>query len=514
MKKLFSLMLAAIMMLALCAGCAQSVQNDGARDEITIGTMYEWLGTDLYQVLNIPQGANLMADSLIRFDPETGEAIDNIATGLTISDDNLTVTLTIPEGMAFPDGSSLDPEDVKASVEWGQEVSDYNFLYMCVESMDIDGRDIIFHLSEYSSTFLYTLATNSLSIIDSKQLQSMTKDDLLWGAIPYGPYSVTEYVEGSHVTLTRNPNYKTSSPTLENKGEAYVETVTFRFFSEAFSLRTSLEAGEIDMALGLNSDNIDQLDAESFNVTKIATSGCAYLQLNKQSAVLSDTNVRKAVALALDRSEIVAAVGSSFVPSYALVTPEILYYSAEAEEYFRTNYADNIDEAKQLMADAGWADSDGDGYLERDGGICEVDYIGYEGSDLRMQVIQTQLKAIGIKANIEVLDGNYLYERLGEDDYDIADCSMTWYEAGMYMLYLLDDMNNLDDDTYYGIVAEMSATSDSETAVQLVYDASKILYDELIAIPTVSEAAQIACSKELTGIVFVSADTFLFNDVK
>ena len=109
-----------------------------------------------------------------------------------------------------------------ASIEWGKEVSPYADGYSNIESMDVDGRTITFHLSEFRSDLLYYLGECFMGVIDKDQLDSMTQDELMWGAQPYGMYSIESYEPGSGVTLTVNEGYKTDNPLVENQGPAAI----------------------------------------------------------------------------------------------------------------------------------------------------------------------------------------------------------------------------------------------------------------------------------------------------
>ena len=217
-RKIIALMMVLLMLSALIAGCKPQETTDPGettepvsettqpaateqplRAELVMSETTEWEGSDIYQISTFSAAHRLIADTLFVFDQETGELTPSIASALSVSEDGKTVTVTIPEGKKFANGEPLLPEDVKRSIEWGLEISPYNSDYQCIESIDIDGNDVIFNLSEYSQCFMFYLQSPFFCIIDKDQIDTLTEEELLMKAIPYGPFYITEYVPGSHI---------------------------------------------------------------------------------------------------------------------------------------------------------------------------------------------------------------------------------------------------------------------------------------------------------------------------
>lgn len=189
-KKLLALTLTAAMTvsLAACGSSAESGAADAGSSTAASGTAQtndvltiqddDWEGMDLFQVSSWNDMQSLVADSILGTDPETKEATPNIASESVWSDDGLTWTLTFPEGMYYSTGEEVEPEDFIASVEYGKEVSEYADGYANIESMEVDGRNVIVHLSEYQadmsrdnlSAYMDETLTPAYSLILSKCL--------------------------------------------------------------------------------------------------------------------------------------------------------------------------------------------------------------------------------------------------------------------------------------------------------------------------------------------------------
>ena len=197
-KKLLALTLTAAMTVSLAA-CGSSAESGAAdagsttaasgaaqtNDVLTIQDD-DWEGMDLFQVSSWNDMQSLVADSILGTDPETKEATPNIASESVWSDDGLTWTLTFPEGMYYSTGEEVEPEDFIASVEYGKEVSEYADGYANIESMEVDGRKVIVHLSEYQADMEYNFESCFVGMIDKDEIESMSKDEMLWGCHPYG----------------------------------------------------------------------------------------------------------------------------------------------------------------------------------------------------------------------------------------------------------------------------------------------------------------------------------------
>ena len=181
----------------------------------------EWYGIDTYQLDSTASYQALTSSSLFQWNPETNEMEDNVCTDWKVSEDGKTATFNVPEGMYYSTGEQVEPEDVVASIEHGLDVSPYKDGYSNIESMDVDGRQVTLHLSEFRSDMQYYLCAGFVIVIDKDELDSMSNEELMWGCHPYGMFSLAEengYVSGSEVNLVRNDKYKCANPLVENQG--------------------------------------------------------------------------------------------------------------------------------------------------------------------------------------------------------------------------------------------------------------------------------------------------------
>ncbi|MDR0648265.1 MAG: ABC transporter substrate-binding protein [Synergistaceae bacterium] len=516
-RKAFALLAAAILVFAgACTGFAASGTKGGR--VINVKDTTTWYGMDMYHTDDWTNFQAVVADTVLTADPKTGKLLPGIASAYSYSDDGLTLRLTFPEGMKFPNGDQLEPEDFIASIEYGRD-GVYSEGYQNIESMEVDGRDVVCHLSEYRSDLDYYLARCFIGIISRKQIASMSKDELLWGAIPYGAFYVDEYVQGSHVVLKANPGYRTNNPLVENKGTPHLAGMKVTIAEmEDFSVVTSLKEGNFDFASGPTSDAVSELrGAKGITLADSTFPSIEFIDINRENKHLRDPKVREALFLATDRDSFAKMAGSDFIPQYTLVTSTVMNYSKETETYFKSKYANNPERARKLLAEAGYADSNKDGYLDKNGEMLEFTFLTRTiGMPVTVaQDWQIQLKEYGIKLNIETLDWGYRSERIRSGNYDMAISSLGWGEP----ILLLNNFRNgpgaiPNKDAYAAKVEECAKTRNYDVRTGKVSDMIKTIFDDLNCMPIYTERMYCAYGKGAEGVKVYPDGTMFFNDIK
>jgi len=538
MKRLLALIIATIMVLTMAVGCSSapaSNESQPATSEGTTGrktlTLYdsEWMGTDPFRCSSWYSSQNLISDSLFIQDPkDPSKLLPNICSDYKVSEDGKTIRLTFPEGLKFADGTPLGPEDFIASIKYGLEDSDgdgepdsdWGYGYTNIVSMEVDGQDVICYLSEYRSDLEYFLTQPFIGIISKKQLETMSRDELLWGALPYGLFYVDEYVPGSHVTLKPNPYYKTCNPLVENKGPSKLEYITVKMADvETFTLNTAIKEGDIDILTGIDMEQYAELSmVDGINILDVTFPNIEYFELNQQSKHLSDIRVRKAIMKALDRDAMEVMCKGSFKPEYAMITPAMQNYSKEAEDYFKQNLANDIEGAKALLAEAGYK-MGSDGYLYKDGEKLTFNFLARSsGTSVTVaQEMQLQLKEIGIDMTIDTIDWNYIYERINADDYDAGIETLGWGEPILILNYCYYDLNSKTEQgfkEYKELVEKCAHEPDSQKRTQLVRDIQMKIFEDCAMVPLYSDVEYCAYRNDIEGLVVTESGGIYYNDIK
>ena len=345
-------------------------------------------------------------NTLVSYD-DNGEIVGELAESWDISDDGLTYTFYLQDGIKFSDGTDLTAEAVKISFEAAvYNLGDYNGSYgMLTALFDtievVDDLTVAITLTQpYYGTLNDLTMSCPLAIINPVAFEDA--DDLSYGDLfltatyGTGPYMyVGEYEDGTY-TFISNPYYWGD--------ELEVDSFEVIVIEDNDAKLLALQSGEIDAILDssqISFDGYTSLSAADVFDTSIndETTYTRYLGLNISSEPFDDVLVRQAVAYAIDQSELATSVFNGLETIAETLFPDALLY-CDVEQ---TTYETDVDKANELMEEAGWIDTDGDGIREKDGVTLELDlyYVTSLASiDDAALVIASQLKQIGISVNV------------------------------------------------------------------------------------------------------------------
>lgn len=230
-----------------------------------------------------------------------------------------------------------------------------------------------------------------------------------------GPFKFVEYRSGEEISVERNPDYWGD--------EAALESITFRFFPEDSSRLLALEAGEIDLAFETPRDDVASLQDAGFEIAESEVGAYRALFANIHGEepydLLGDVDVRKAVAMGINREAIVEDVLNGLATTdQTLVPPHVLGEHADRVEGFEHDPEAAID----LLEEAGWEEGP-DGIRERDGRALSLTLVsGFGGAELHRpvpSVLQSQLAEIGVDLTIDERPDSASYQEVidtGEAD--------------------------------------------------------------------------------------------------
>lgn len=522
MKKRLTVLLALILALSLgVTGCGNGGGGSASKGNGKTLVIQDsaWEGVDLFQVSSWNDMQGLIADTILQTNPENNEAMPGIASKSVWSDDGLTWTLTFPEGMYYSTGEQLEPEDFVASVEYGKKVSEYADGYQNIQSMEIQGRDVIVHLSEFQADMEFNFESPFVGIIDKDELDSKSKDEMLWGCHPYGAYSVEEYEPGAYAILKANPGYKTNNPLLKNKGASPVETVKVVFSGENFTFAQGVINGEYDVLQEVPNEYYEELkDNDKITVAEACGASINYLELNMTDPLFQDINVRKALIHAINRDDLAAYMGPFEKPAYSLILDKCLNYSPDAETYYKEHYGFDPELSKKLLADAGWKDTDGDGILDKNGKKFSFVFDSRDKPEVvpkLSQALQLDFKNIGIDMQIKTQNWSYVNQDVNDGNFQMAFLGLGWSEPFllMDMFCQRNTVSNPDPEGQKELVAQARKIVDYDERTKAITKLQEKLFDYCTIIPLIDNTSYRCWRSEIKGIVHTPRGGFWLNDV-
>lgn len=232
-------------------------------------------------------------------------------------------------------------------------------------------------------------------------------------AVPlgWGPYKMVEWKKGDTITFEPNENWAGPAPKTPN--------IIVKFFADSTGVASALIAGDIDITTGAGGTGL-AIDQYPY-LTSVAKNGDIIFDIDKTAAsfefiqfnfndpkdktlktlhpVLSDFNIRKAIAMAIDSQQMIDAI--YYGQSAPVVQPQLPQMSSYDPSLGKVEF--NPDAAKTILDEAGWKDSDGDGIREKDGVKATFTLLTTSGNPVRQkatQILQSNLKDIGIEVNL------------------------------------------------------------------------------------------------------------------
>jgi peptide/nickel transport system substrate-binding protein len=270
---------------------------------------------------------------------QENEIEGRLASDYTVSDDGLTYTFTLNDGITFHDGSALTSADVVASYETVRtdETVQGNAEFASVASITApDEKTVEIELSEPNQNFLFAL-TGPAGLV----FKTDDTTDLKTAENGTGPFTLTRWNKGSTITFARNDDYWG-----EKAGVAEVE---FQYIPDFTAGVNAALAGDVQVLTAVDPNLASQLEGD-FTLTKGRTTDKATLAFNNQKAPLDDVRVREALRLSIDHDALIEAVGAGTTlygpipeldPGYEDLSDVISY---------------DPEKAKELLAEAGQED--------------------------------------------------------------------------------------------------------------------------------------------------------------
>lgn len=408
MRNLLLTSVAAIALTAMSAGLASAL--DPVQPEIKQGGSIIVTYKDDVSTLDPAIGYDWqnwsmiksLFDGLMDYEPGTSTLTPDLAESYTISDDGQTFTFKLRPGVKFHNGREMTAEDIKYSIERvvnPETQSPGAGFFGSIAGFDevsggsastlsgitvVDPLTVEFKLSRPDATFLHVMAINFAFVVPKEEVEKYGPD---FGKNPVGTgaFKLAEWTLGQRLVFQRNTDYwHTGLPKLD--------TITFEVGQEPTVALLRLQRGEIDIpGDGIPPAQFLQVKDDPAFKDLIIEGGqlhTGYVTMNTKMPPFDNVAVRKAVNMAINKDRVVRIINGRAVPANQPLPPTMPGY---AKDY--AGYPYDVDGAKKLLADAGFAD-----------GFTTELYVANTDPNPRIaQAIQQDLAAIGIKAEIKSL---------------------------------------------------------------------------------------------------------------
>jgi peptide/nickel transport system substrate-binding protein len=412
-------------------------------------------------------------EGLTRFMSD-GSVVAGLAESWEISEDGTTYTFKLRDGVTFHDGTTMDAEDVKFTLDRARAEDSANAqkaLFAGISEVGaIDPMTVEVKLSAPDGNFLFNMAWGDAVIVAPESIENIKQTP-----IGTGPFKFDEWVQGDRIEISRNADYWGEAPALE--------AATFKFISDPTAAFAAMMAQDVDAFAGFPApENLPQFEADPrFQVLVGSTEGETILSTNNKMPPLDDVRVRQAIAHAIDRQAIIDGA------MFGLGTPIGTHFAPHNPDYvdLTAQSAYDPEKAKALLAEAGLADG-----FTTTLKLPPPSYARRGG-----EIIASQLRAVGIETEITNLEwAQWLEEVFRGKDFGLTIVSHTEpFDIGIYARP--DYYFQYDSAAFQELMTTLGATSDPAARTELLAQAQTMIADDYVngylfqlAFPTVADA--------------------------
>jgi peptide/nickel transport system substrate-binding protein len=382
-----------------------------------------------------------------------------LAESWDISEDGLTYTFHLHEGVTFHDGTTFDAEDVKFSFDRARAEDSVNAqkaLFADIESVEVvDPQTVVLHLSKPNGNMLFNLAWGDAVIVAPESAANNATNP-----IGTGPFTFVDWAQGDRVEIARNDNYWGEPVALE--------AATFRFIADPTAAFAALQAGDVDAFPNFPApETVVQFEGDPrFSVVIGSTEGETILAMNNAKPPLDDVRVREAIAHAIDRQAVIdgamfgfgTPIGTHFAPhhpDYVDLTEQSAYDPERSRELLAEAGHENLTLSLKLPPVEGYA---------RRGG----------------EIISQQLAAVGITTETTNLEwAQWLEQVFAGRDFDLTIVSHT--EPLDIGIYARDDYYfQYLDEGFRQIMTDLGNETDPAARSELFKQAQQKIADDYV----------------------------------
>ena len=406
----------------------------------------------------------LINQTLVYIDNE-GNIVPELAQEITKVSPKETL-IKIKNDIKFSNGETLTIDDVlfsleraKASPKMSQD------LYMIESFEKVDDRTLKINTLYDAGNLLHKLASGGVAIINKKAFE---KDEN--NIVGTGMFKLKEWVAGEKLVLERNEFFKDS--------KSNIDTLVVKFVPEANSRMIMLETGEIDLARDLLPLDLKKISEDTkFTTVEVETPSNMFLGFDLRNELLADKRVRQAIAYAINNEDLVKTVFNGSASVATSPVPKITTGHNENSN----NYPQNIEKAKQLLAEAGYPN----------GFNIEL-FVSEDNQRIDMAVIiQDNLKKIGINAEIKTFQWAAYVSTIENPNIIKPLFIMSWNISNddpdevLYPLYHSSQIDAHTNVVFYknekfdNLISEARETTDKEKRMKLYEEAQDIIQEDL-----------------------------------
>lgn len=478
---------------------------------------------------NVQWLGRLIFDNLVYLDP-TGAITPWLAREWSVSEDGLTYTFRLRDGVTFSDGARFDAEAVRLNLEHMRDPRTKSplaaaYIAPYAAGRAIDPLTFEARLRHPYAPFLNVLAQSWLGLISPRQIVDAPQT-IADRPIGSGPFTVDRYVRQQGITLTRRDDYAWAPDFIRHKGPALLDSVAVDIVPEALTRYAGLSGGQYHLLADAPYAKAGAIRRDpALAVDSRIRTGLPWraISFNTEAWPFDDLALRRALALGIDRAGITRSVFfDEFVSSDGFLARTTRHYDPSTRGKLRFDPA----EANRRLNALGWTARDADGVRTKDGRRLGATLIAQDspsGTPINVAV-QSDLRKVGFDLRIELLPIAALTERRNRGDYQ-AVAGGVWHTNTPDALYIVHHSGEITSperigqnvsrlrDARLDDLLERARRSRDDNEQRVLYSAAQHrLIDLVPSVPLDENHSLIGYRRQLKGLVFDgSHNTPLFH---
>ena len=517
MKKKFALLLAAAMVsTTILSGCGGNKDNssagntgvvsaDGNNLVIQLGPDPETMDPALNSAIDAANMILHLFEPLLSFDKDNN-IIGGMAETWDVSEDGLTYTFHLRDGLKWSDGSDFTAEDFVYTFKRMADpmtAAPYGHDLLCmvkgydeaengnIDALSVSAPDAKTFVVELSYPCVYFDKICAFTALSPVQQDTVEKNGESWAVDPStyvcnGPMKIKEWVPGAHILMEKNENYW-------NADAVKADTIQFVLMEDANAAYSAYTTGEVMFSRDVPTEEIPNLrENPEFHVEPIL--GTYYISMNQEREYFKNPKVRQALSLAIDRQYIADTImqgtyspATNFVgPGVSDAEPGSSFQDVTIAEFGECFHAEDFEgdlaKAKELMAEAGYPNGEGFPVIE-----YMTNDAGYNKP--LAEYLQSAWADLGVQTDIKIIEWASFTPTRRNGDYDIARNGWTYdYDDPSNILNLFESSNGNNDGRYNNpeydaLIEKARKTADKKEYYALLHEAEQMLLNDMAMIP-------------------------------
>lgn len=445
----------------------------------------------------------LVYDRLVEMGAD-GKIYPHLLKEWDVSEDGMSISFTLRDGVKFHDGSELNSEVLKWFLE-NLSTGKSKYMVAAVDTIDIkDNLTVVMNMSRPDPNILYNFTSSFTGIPSKVAVEKYGEEYGRKHVVGTGPFKFVSWSAGSEVILDTNKDYQWGSPLSDNQGPANYDGIVVKEIIEESTRFLELKTGGVDMLESAPTLFLDKISEDpSANIISMASNGNYHMVMNTQREFLKDVKVRQAIALAIDQESILKAVFQGYgTPAYTYLIDRLPARDVAPEFEIRFN----LEKAKAILAAEGWV-AGSDGILAKDGKKLSLGLWSKSDSSERKTavVIQAQLEALGVEIKIEQFDPSSIKAEFKKGLHDLVVRSYGWDNADILEWFFNSKRPGYptvamwhDNESDYLMHKAMTRSKDSAERIQNFKDYHEYVLGQFLWAPIINSVNNHAISTRVT----------------